>query len=79
MREFHHIGIPVGEKTPDMVYYESIKCWATDPDGPHRLLVPVAAAEAFREAVAALPASERMRWQRHAVRQGDTLGGIARI
>jgi hypothetical protein len=31
-REFHHIGIPVGQKTPDMVYYESIKCWATDPD-----------------------------------------------
>lgn len=32
MREFHHIGIPVAEKTPEMVYYESIKCWATDPD-----------------------------------------------
>ena len=52
--------------------------WATDPDGPHRLLVPVAAAADFRAAVAALPASERMRWQRHAVRPGDTLGGIAR-
>ncbi|OHB79489.1 MAG: hypothetical protein A2V98_02410 [Planctomycetes bacterium RBG_16_64_12] len=32
MRAFHHIGIPVGEKTPEMVYYESIQCWATDPD-----------------------------------------------
>jgi hypothetical protein len=32
VRQFHHIGIPVGEKTPDMVYYPSIKCWATDPD-----------------------------------------------
>ena len=32
MREFHHIGIPVGEKQPGMVYYESISCWATDPD-----------------------------------------------
>jgi membrane-bound lytic murein transglycosylase D len=52
--------------------------WATDPDGPHRLLVPVAAAESFGAAVAALPAKERMRWQRHAVRPGDTLGGIAR-
>jgi len=52
--------------------------WATDPDGPHRLLVPVAVADDFHAAVAALPASERMRWQRHAVRQGDTLGGIAR-
>jgi hypothetical protein len=32
MRQFHHIGIPINEKTPEMVYYESIKCWATDPD-----------------------------------------------
>ena len=52
--------------------------WATDPDGPHHLLVPVAAAPEFRAAVAELPAEERMRWQRHAVRSGDTLGGIAR-
>ena len=51
--------------------------WATDPDGPHRLLIPVDAAAGFRTAVAAMPARERMRWQRHAVRQGDTLGGIA--
>ncbi|WP_370520604.1 LysM peptidoglycan-binding domain-containing protein [Thioalkalivibrio sp. XN279] len=52
--------------------------WATDPDGPHRLLVPVAMAADFHVAIAALPASEHMRWQRHAVRPGDTLGGIAR-
>ena len=52
--------------------------WATHPDGPHRLLLPVDAAEGFRAAVAALPASERMRWERHVVRQGDTLGAIAR-
>jgi membrane-bound lytic murein transglycosylase D len=52
--------------------------WATHPDGPHRLLVPVDAAEGFRIAVAGLPASERMRWQRHAVRKGDSLGAIAR-
>ncbi len=32
MREFHHIGIPISEKKPEMVYYPSIKCWATDPD-----------------------------------------------
>jgi hypothetical protein len=32
MRQFHHIGIPINEKKPDMVYYESIKCWASDPD-----------------------------------------------
>ena len=31
MREFHHIGIPVSEKRPDMGYVESIKVWVTDP------------------------------------------------
>jgi membrane-bound lytic murein transglycosylase D len=33
--------------------------------------------EAFSEALAALPASERVRWQRHKVKTGDTLSGIA--
>lgn len=32
MRKFHHLGIPVSEKKPDMSYFESIKCWATDPE-----------------------------------------------
>ncbi len=32
VREFHHIGIPVPEKTPEMGCFESIKCWATDPE-----------------------------------------------
>jgi len=35
VREFHHLGIPVPEKKPDMMYFESIKCWATDPDKTH--------------------------------------------
>lgn len=32
VREFHHIGLPIDEKKPDMSYFESIKCWATDPE-----------------------------------------------
>lgn len=52
--------------------------WATDPDGPHRLLVPVAAAADFAARVAALPPAERVRLQRHVVRNGDNLGLIAR-
>lgn len=35
MRQFHHLGIPVPEKKPDMGYFESIKCWATDPEKTH--------------------------------------------
>jgi membrane-bound lytic murein transglycosylase D len=52
--------------------------WATDPDGPHRLQLPLAAADTFAVAIADLPADERVRWHRHKVRSGDTLGGIAR-
>jgi membrane-bound lytic murein transglycosylase D len=52
--------------------------WATDPDGPHRLQLPLDAADAFASAVAELSPEERVRWHRHQVRPGDTLGAIAR-
>ena len=32
MRKLHHIGIPVREKQPEMMYFEPIKCWGSDPD-----------------------------------------------
>lgn len=51
--------------------------WATPPEGPHRLLVPVDHADAFRERLAALPAEERMRWERYTIRSGDSLIAIA--
>jgi len=51
--------------------------WATDPDGPHRLLLPADSVTAFRAALAKLPPEARVRWQRHQVRRGETLGGIA--
>jgi membrane-bound lytic murein transglycosylase D len=51
--------------------------WATDPDGPHELLLPRDAAPRFRERLAALPPEELARWQRHTVAAGETLYGIA--
>ncbi len=51
--------------------------WATDPDGPHRLLVPVENATRLREALAALDERDRVEWSRHVVRAGQTLGQIA--
>lgn len=50
--------------------------WATHPDGPHRLLV----SQLQRDAQALLdgiPPGERLRWQRHKIRAGDTLGALA--
>jgi len=52
--------------------------WATDPKGPHRLLLPVDKAEAFREALAKVDKKNRVRWERHRIREGETLGHIAR-
>jgi membrane-bound lytic murein transglycosylase D len=52
--------------------------WATDPDGPHRLLLPVEQVERFTAELAALPREERVRWQRYRIRRGDNLGSIAR-
>jgi hypothetical protein len=35
VRQFHHLGIPVSEKMPGMGRFDSIKCWATNPDETH--------------------------------------------
>ena len=51
--------------------------WATDPDGPHRLLLPVNAVSDFELRLAELPADQRVRWHRHVIKSGDTLGTIA--
>ncbi|MCB1877869.1 MAG: LysM peptidoglycan-binding domain-containing protein [Chromatiales bacterium] len=56
----------------------AFKRWATDPDGPHRLLVPVDRAREFAQALAELPEERRLRWARHQVRYGDTLSEIAK-
>lgn len=51
--------------------------WATDPNGPHKFIVPIEKAESFKSKLDALKDSERMAWTRYVVRSGDTLGGIA--
>lgn len=52
--------------------------WATNPDGPHRLLVPKDNAETFRAALAEIPRSERVSWRNYKVQSGDSLSTIAR-
>ncbi|SMF38792.1 membrane-bound lytic murein transglycosylase D [Alteromonadaceae bacterium Bs31] len=51
--------------------------WATDPDGPHRLLVPVDKAVNFKHNLAQLPPEQRVTWQRYTIREGDNLSTIA--
>ncbi len=52
--------------------------WATDPLGPHRLLVPVDKASTFREALKSLPPEQRLTWNRYSVQSGDSLIRIAK-
>ena len=51
--------------------------WATDPGGPHRLVLPLEVADDFVSALADVPAGERVRWQRHKVRNGEAISQIA--
>lgn len=51
--------------------------WASAPEGPHELLVPRERAESLRQALARLPADERVRWGHHDVTRGETLSHIA--
>ena len=52
--------------------------WATNPIGPHRLLVPREKAAHFERELAAMDPGARLSWQRHRVAPGDTLSQIAK-
>ncbi len=52
--------------------------WATDPEGPHHLLIPLDKAARFKQNLAELPKENRVKWARHRIRNGETLGHIAK-
>ncbi len=52
--------------------------WASDPDGPHYLLIRADQAPKFAMALRQIPQHERVSWRRHTVAQGDALSLIAR-
>ncbi len=51
--------------------------WATDPAGPHSLLVPVESADAFTQGLLLLTPDQRLRAERYEVRSGDTATSVA--
>lgn len=51
--------------------------WATHPDGPYTLLLPVTHVTQFTEAVAKLKTQDRVTWDRYVVQPGDSLSKIA--
>ncbi len=58
-------------------YNPGFNRWATDPKGPHKLLVPLDKAEQFQNALAEYPEKERISWKRHKIKPGEVLGVIA--
>lgn len=52
--------------------------WATDPDGPHQLLLPMEKADVFRDKLGKLPDAKRVTWKRYKIKRGDNLGLIAK-
>lgn len=51
--------------------------WATAPDGPHHLVIPLDKVDVFQQALQTLPEENRVQWTRHKIQAGDTLGVIA--
>lgn len=52
--------------------------WATDPKGPHRLLIPIDKADNFELALNQLDDKDRLNWVRHKVKSGDSLLKLAK-
>ncbi len=52
--------------------------WATDPEGPHRMLVPIDNADGFEAALQTLSPEERVRFAVHEVARRETLAMIAK-
>ncbi len=53
------------------------KRWATSPDGPHRLLVPIGNGDLVAKAQATIKKAPQIQFRNHRINQGDTLSGIA--
>jgi len=51
--------------------------WATDPDGPHRLLIPVDKTEQFKQSLENVDVRDRIGWEQHIIRPGESLNLIA--
>lgn len=52
--------------------------WATSPDTPPELLLPVGSAQAFHLGVAQLTEADRVRWEHYRIQSGDNLIRIAK-
>ena len=65
--------------TPEAIYElnPGFSQWATDPSGPHYLLLPIGVADRFTLQLSSLDEVELVQWDRYKIRRGDNLTKIA--
>jgi len=73
------IAAKLANMTLDEMYHlnPGFNRWATRPDGPHYLVIPLTKSITFQKALAVLPDKDRVQWTRHKVKSGQSLGSIA--
>jgi membrane-bound lytic murein transglycosylase D len=77
------IDLALAAKMADMTVDElyslnpAFNRWATAPDGPHYLLIPVDKAPVFKQNLAKIDLQEALQWTQHKIKVGETLSTIA--
>ena len=66
--------------TPEAIYElnPGFNQWATDPGGPHYLLLPAGISDRFLIKLSSLSEVELVQWDRYQIKRGDNLSKIAR-
>jgi len=74
------LAAELADMTTEELYYlnPGFNRWAPDPEGPHRLLIPIEKAPRFTQALEVLESDKRVKWVRHKIRRGETLSHIAK-
>ena len=73
------IAAEIAGISPDELYElnPAFHRWATDPAGPHFMLLPVMAADTFAENITQLSADQRLGVAHYSVHRGDSLAAVA--
>ena len=74
------LAAKLADMTTDEIYQlnPGFNRWATRPNGSHKLVVPFEKAIQFQQALNDLPMNKRVQWTRHKIKNGESLGGIAK-
>lgn len=77
------IDLTQAAKLANLPYTKLIKLnpgynrWATDPNGPHTLVLPIDNVATFQRNLSQIPLEKHVTWTRHVVTEGQSLSGIA--